>query len=73
MDNIRELHKKWLFKYEYLEVKANNLWGGILTFWDPHKFGILDVEASRNYLSLMCQPLGDLEIYMTTNVYGPQK
>ena len=41
--------------------------------WDPQKFGILDAGASRNYLSLVCQPLGDKEIYMITNVYGPQK
>ena len=41
--------------------------------WDPQKFGILDVEASRNYLSMICQPVGDKEIYMITNVYGPQK
>ena len=47
--------------------------GRILTLWDPQKFGILDAEASRNYISLVCQPLGDKEIYMITNVYGPQK
>ena len=40
--------------------------------WDPQKLGILDAEASRNYLSLICQLVGDKEIYMITNVYGPQ-
>jgi len=73
MDKIREIHNKWLIKYEYLEAKAKNSAGGILTLWDPQKFGILDAKASRNYLSLVCQPLGDKEIYMITNVYGPQK
>ena len=73
MDKIRETHNNWLIKYEYLEVKANNSAGGILTLWDPQKFGILDFEASKNYLSLVCQPEGDKEIYMITNVYGPQK
>jgi len=34
---------------------------------------ILDAKASRNYLSRICQPVGDKEIYMITNVYGPQK
>jgi len=47
--------------------------GGILTLWDPKKLGILDAEASRNYLSLVIQPLGDKEIYMITSVYGLQK
>lgn len=73
MDKIREIHNKWLIKYEYLEVKENNSAGGIPTLWDPQKFGILDVEASRNYLSLVCQPVGDKQIYIITNVYGPQK
>ena len=73
MDKIKEIHNKWLIKYEHLEVKAKNSARGILTLWDPQKFGILDAEASRNYLSLVCQPLGDKEIYMITNVYGPQK
>ena len=73
MDNIREIHNKWLIKYEYLEVKSDNSAGWILTLWDPQKLGILDVEASRNYISLVIQPLGDKEIYMITNVYGPQK
>ena len=73
MDKIREIHNKWLIKYEYVEVKANNSAGDILTLWDPQKFGILDAEASKNYLPVVCQPVGDKEIYMITNVYGPQK
>ena len=73
MEKIRDIHNKWLFNYEYLEVKADHPAGGILTLWNPQKLGILDVEASRNYLSLICQPIGDKEIYMITNVYGPQK
>ena len=73
MDKIREIHNKWLIKYEYLEVKEKNSTGGILMLWDSKKIGILDAEAFRNYLSLVCQPLGDKEIHMITNVYGPQK
>eukprot|EP00253_Pinus_taeda_P004033 PITA_04033 len=73
MDKISEIHNKWLRKYEYLEVKANKSAGGILMLWNPHKLGILDAEASRNYLLLVIQPLGDRETYMITNVYGPQK
>eukprot|EP00253_Pinus_taeda_P010243 PITA_10243 len=67
------MHSKWLSRYEYLEIKANNSIGGIFTLWDPQKIGILDMEASRNYLSLIIQPPGDKESYMITNVYGPQK
>ena len=72
IDKIREIHSKWLIKYEYLEVKEDKTIGGILTLWNPQKIQILDVEASRNYLSVVIQPLGDKEVYLITNVYGPQ-
>ena len=73
MEKIRGIHNKWLFNYEYLEVKADHSVGGIITLWNPQKLGILDAEASRNYFSLICQPVGDKEIYMIMNVHGPQK
>lgn len=41
--------------------------------WDPQKLGILDVETSKNYPSLVCQPIGDKETYMITSVYVPQQ
>ena len=34
MDKIREIHNKWLIKYEYLEAKAKNSAGG-----DSHAVG----------------------------------
>ena len=73
VEKIREIHSKWLIKYEYIEVKANKVARGILTLWNPKKHGILDAEASRNYLSMVIQHLGDKEVYLLTNVYGPQK
>ena len=72
MERIREKHRKWLNKYEYLEAKANKHVGGILTLWDPQKFGVIDAEASRHHLSLIFQPVGDIQCYMITNVYGTQ-
>lgn len=73
IDKIREIHSKCIIKYEYLELKADNTTGGILTLWNPQKLGILNAEASRNYLSVVIQPLGDKKVYFTTNVYGPKK
>ena len=69
VEKIREKHSKWLNRYEYLEVKANKSAGGILTLWDPQKFGVIDAEASRHHLSLIFQPVGDRQCYMITNVY----
>jgi len=73
IQEIKEIHSKWLNKYEFLEVKADNTTGGILTLWNPQKIGIIDAEASRNYLSMAIQPVGDREIYLVTNFYGPQR
>ena len=69
---LRDIHSKWLNKFDFLEVKVENTAGGILTLWNPQKFGILDGEASRDHLSLIIQPVGDKDCYMITNVYGPQ-
>ena len=37
------------------------------------KNGIIDADASRNYLSMVIQPVGDRNTYLVTNVYGPQR
>jgi len=71
IQKIKEIYSKWLNHFDFLEVKAENTAGGILTLWNPKKIGIIDVEASRNYLSVVIQPVGDREIYLVTNVYGP--
>jgi len=73
IQKVREIHNKWLNRFEFLEVKADNTAGGILTLWNPQKIGIIDAEASRNYLSVVIQPVGDKDTYLVTNVYGPQR
>ena len=35
VDIIREIHRKCLINYEYLEVKADKAAGGILTLSNP--------------------------------------
>ena len=59
--------------YEYLEVKSENIARAIITMWNPQKLGILDVEPSMNYSSMVIQPLVDKEVYLIMNFYGPQK
>lgn len=72
MENIKEKNSRWLNRYEYLEFKENKSAGGILTIWDPQKFGVINAEASKQHLSLILQLVGDRQCYMITNVYGPQ-
>lgn len=71
MERINEKHRKWLNRYEYLEVKENKSVSGSLILWDAQKFGVIDAEASRHHLSLIFQPVGDKQCYMITNVYCP--
>lgn len=59
--------------FEFLEVKAENSAGGILSLWNPQRIGIIGAEASKNYLSVVIQPVGDRETYLVMNVYGPQR
>eukprot|EP00253_Pinus_taeda_P015016 PITA_15016 len=73
IQKIKGIHSKWLNRFEFLEVKADNIAGCILTLWNPQKLGIIDAEASRNYLSVVIQPVGDRETYLVTNVYGPHR
>ena len=50
---IKEIHSKWLNRFEFLEFKVDGTAGGILTLWNPQKTGIIDAEATRNYLSVI--------------------
>jgi len=72
IQEIKQIHNKWLNKFEFLEVKAENTVGGILTLWNPQKVSIVDAEVTRNYLSAIIQPMGMSETFLVTNVYGPQ-
>lgn len=73
IQKLKQIHSKWLSRYEFLEVKVEKSAGGILMLWNPLKIGIIDAEASRNYLSVVIQPVGDRNTYLVTNVYGPQR
>ena len=73
IQKLKQIHSKWLNRFEFLEVKAKYTVGGILTLWDPQKVNIIDAEASRNYLSVIFQLVGVLDTFLVTNVYGPQR
>ena len=58
---------------DYLEVEGNAMEGGLVTFWNPHSFHLISVEASRSYVSLEMHIIGEPGSYLCTNVYGPQR
>jgi len=73
IQKVTQIHSKSLSRFEFLEVKAENIVGGILTLWNHKKIDILDAEASRNYLPIVIQPVGDRDTFLVTNVCGPQR
>lgn len=73
IQKLKQIHSKWMDRFEFLEVKAENIVGGILTLWNPQKVSIIDAEASRNYLFVIVQPVGVVDTFLVTNVYGPQR
>eukprot|EP00253_Pinus_taeda_P024397 PITA_24397 len=73
IQKLKQIYGKWLNRFVFLEVKAENTAGGILTLWNPQKVSIIDAEASRNYLSVIIQPVGVSDTFLITNVYVPQR
>jgi hypothetical protein len=44
----------------------------ILTLWNPKVMNILAFEATRHTLLVNMQIIGNIEVILCTNVYGPQ-
>jgi hypothetical protein len=46
--------------------------GDILTLWNPQVMILLAAEATRYTLSVSMKIIGNTEVILCTNVYGPQ-
>jgi hypothetical protein len=46
--------------------------GGILTLWNPQVLSLIVAEATRHTLTVRMQIIGNAEVLICTNVYGPQ-
>jgi len=71
IQKLKKIHSKWMYRFEFLEVKEENTVGDIFTLWNPHRNSILDADASRNYLSVIFKPVRVVDTLLATNVYGP--
>jgi len=58
---------------EYLETTSHGWEVGLITLWDPQVIKILSSEATRSYIAIETQVVGNSETFLCTNVYGPQK
>lgn len=58
---------------EFIEVASQGWEGGIVSLWDTRVVNILSMEATRFFVAMEAQMIGNSETYLCTNVYGPQK
>jgi hypothetical protein len=69
---METISKKQWSKYKMLVVEGQQMVGGILTLWNPQVMNLIVVEATRHTLSVNMQIIGNTEMILCTNVYGPQ-
>jgi len=70
MENINKRLGKHI---KYMEI-SNHCWeGGLITLWDTRVIKILSAEATRSFIAIETQVIGNSETYLCTNVYEPQK
>ena len=57
---------------EYLAVEGSGMSGGLATFWTPKTLHLLNAKATKTFLALEMQVIGEKGTFMFTNVYSPQ-
>ena len=68
---METIGKKNWSKYKILVFKGQQMAGGILTLWNSQVMNLIAVEATRHTLSVNMQIIGNTEMILCTNVYGP--
>jgi hypothetical protein len=69
---METIGKKHWSKYKMLVVEGHQMAGGILTLWNSQVMNLIATEATRHTLSVSMQIIGNTEMILCTNVYGPQ-
>jgi hypothetical protein len=69
---METINKKQWSKYKMLVVEGQHMAGGILTLWNPQVMNLVAFEATRYTLSVNMKIIGNTEVIICTNVYGPQ-
>eukprot|EP00253_Pinus_taeda_P034305 PITA_34305 len=70
---IKNVSRKLGRQMEYMETDSHGWEGGLVTWWNPHVIKIFSSEATRHFIALEVQVIGNSETYLCINVYGPQK
>jgi exonuclease III len=71
-DRMETIDKKQWSKYKMVVVRGHQMEGGIITLWNPQVLHLIVVKATRHTLTVSMQIIGNTEVILCTNVYGPQ-
>jgi hypothetical protein len=59
-------------KNKMVAIVGHQMVGGILTLWNPQVLSLIAAKATRDTLTVCMQLIGNIEVILCTNVYGPQ-
>ena len=53
-------------------IEGHQMARGILTLWNPQVLSLIAAEVTRHTLTVHMKIIGNTEVILCTNVYGPQ-
>ena len=68
---LDELGKRLGRHLEHLAVEGNGMSGGLATFWALKTLHLLNAEATKTFLALEMQVIGEKGTFLFINVYSP--
>jgi exonuclease III len=71
-DRMETISQQQWRKYKMVAIRGHQMAGGILTLWNPQVLSLIAAEATRHTLTVCMQLIGNTEVILCTNVYGPQ-
>jgi hypothetical protein len=69
---METINKNQWNKYKMLVVEGQQMEGSILTLWNPQSMNLLVAKSMRHTLSVNMKIIGNIEVILCTNVYGPR-
>jgi hypothetical protein len=69
---MEETNKKQWCRYKMVAIGGYQMEGGILTLWNPQVLSLIEAKVTRHTLTVHMQIIGNKEVILCTNVYGPQ-
>ena len=72
IDRMKISSGKFWTKYNFVDIEAIILIGGIITLWNPKMVHVVSFEATQYSMYLVLHYFSSPNPIICTNVYGPQ-